>query len=69
MEWDIDQPIVSTKSLHTPYGEQDENGTDLSLIRLCLKQTPLARIRIADRARRGVLKLRQDVQRQRQEPA
>ena len=37
------------------YGEQDENGIDLSLIRENLKLTPLERIRKADAARRQAL--------------
>ncbi len=39
------------------YGEQDENGVDLSLIRENLKLTPLERIRKADAARRQTLRL------------
>ncbi len=39
------------------YGEQDENGIDLSLIRENLKLTPLERIRKGDAARRQVLRL------------
>ena len=39
------------------YGEQDENGIDLSLIRENLRLTPLERIRKADVARRQTLKL------------
>jgi hypothetical protein len=31
------------------YGEQDENGVDLSLIRENLKKTPTQRLRDADR--------------------
>lgn len=34
------------------YGEQDENGVDLSLIKSNLELTPLERIRRGDRARR-----------------
>ena len=41
------------------YGEQDENGIDLSLIRENLKLTPLERIRKGDRARRQALRLRE----------
>jgi len=37
------------------YGEQDENGVDLSVIRENLKLTPLERIRRADAARRQAL--------------
>jgi hypothetical protein len=39
------------------YGEQDENGIDLSLIRENLKLTPLERIRRGDQARRQMLRL------------
>ncbi len=39
------------------YGEQDENGIDLSLIRENLRLTPLERVRKADAARRQALKL------------
>ncbi len=39
------------------YGEQDENGVDLSLIRENLKLTPLERIRKGDAARRQALLL------------
>jgi hypothetical protein len=45
------------------YGEQDENGVDLSLIRQMLKLTPLERARRADRARRDTLRLREHAQR------
>ncbi len=41
----------------TWYGEQDENGVDLSLIRANLKLTPLERIRRGDRARRDALRM------------
>lgn len=44
------------------YGEQDENGIDLSLIRENLKLTPEERIRKGDRARRQALKLRKQAQ-------
>lgn len=39
------------------YGEQDENGVDLSLIRENLKLTPLERIRKAEAARIETLRL------------
>ncbi len=39
------------------YGEQDENGIELSLIRENLRLTPLERIRKADAARRQALRL------------
>ncbi|GMU83296.1 MAG: hypothetical protein AMXMBFR47_31660 [Planctomycetota bacterium] len=43
----------------TWYGEQDESGVDLSLIRENLKLTPLERIRRGDRARRDALRVRE----------
>jgi hypothetical protein len=39
------------------YGEQDENGVDLSLIRANLNLTPEERLLQGDRARRGALEL------------
>jgi hypothetical protein len=39
------------------YGEQDENGIDLSLIRANLKLTPLERVRLGDIARRRALEM------------
>lgn len=41
------------------YGEQDENGVDLSLIRSILQLTPTERIRRSDQARRDALRLRE----------
>ncbi|HWE93849.1 MAG TPA: hypothetical protein VG269_07805 [Tepidisphaeraceae bacterium] len=64
---DEDQPIVSTKSLQTPYGEQDENGTDLSLIRWMLSLTPEQRLLEGDRARRNTLRMMEYGRRARQE--
>lgn len=40
-----------------PYGEQDENGVDLSLIRENLKLSPLERIRKAEAASQEALRL------------
>ena len=54
---DDDEIITSTKSIQTPYGEQDENGTDLSLIRVNLRLTPARRLLQGDEARRGALQL------------
>lgn len=48
------------------YGEQDENGIDLSLIRENLMLTPLERIRKADAARRQALLLMEHGQRHRE---
>jgi hypothetical protein len=39
------------------YGEQDENGVDLSLIRQNLELSPKERLLRGDRARRGALQL------------
>jgi hypothetical protein len=46
----------------TWYGEQDENGVDLSLIRENLKLTPLERLRKADRGARDALRIRKLMQ-------
>jgi hypothetical protein len=39
------------------YGDHDENGVDLSLLRANLRLTPLERIRKGDAARRQAIKL------------
>lgn len=41
------------------YGEQDENGVDLSLIRELLKLSPEERLRRSDQACQDVLRLQQ----------
>lgn len=61
-----DAPISSTRSIHTPYGEQDENGTDLSLIRWLLTLSPAERLMWGDRARDDALRLQEFGRRQRQ---
>lgn len=66
---DLDFPIESTRSIQTPYGEQDENGTDLSLIREMLRRTPAERLLIGDEARRGALRLLEYGRAKRKEPA
>jgi hypothetical protein len=48
------------------YGEQDENGVDLSLIRDNLKLIPAERPRRGDRARRNALRLLEYGRRQRE---
>lgn len=48
------------------YGEQDENGVDLSLIRALLRLTPTERLRRADRARKDALRLLEHGRRNRQ---
>ena len=49
------------------YGEQDENGIDLSLIRENLKLTPSQRLVRGDRARQNALQLLEHGRRQRDE--
>ncbi len=49
------------------YGEQDENGVDLSLIRANLRLSPESRLQAGDRARRGALELHEYGRRHRQE--
>ena len=51
------------------YGEQDEQGVDLSLIRELLKLSPTERVRRADRARRDALRLMEYGRRYREERA
>lgn len=51
------------------YGEQDENGVDLSLIRDNLRRTPAERVRQADKARRDYLRLREYGRRNREKRA
>jgi len=45
------------------YGEQDENGVDLSLIRENLKLTPQERLRKASRISRALREMQQRVKR------
>ena len=55
---DVDgPPINSTRSVMTPYGEQDENGTDLSLIRANLRLPPAERLLKSYYGSRGILQL------------
>ena len=58
-----DEPITSTRSIQTPYGEQDENGTDLSLIRMLLAMSPQERLRQMDAATTDMLYLRKHARR------
>ena len=53
----------------TYYGEQDENGVDLSLIRANLRLTPTQRVRQAERAARDTQRLMENARRNRQEQA
>jgi hypothetical protein len=45
------------------YGEQDENGVDLSLIRENLKLTPEERLIKGDKARRAAIEMREKARR------
>lgn len=45
------------------YGEQDENGVDLSLIRGNLRRTPTERLRLGDRATSDQIWIRQHARR------
>ena len=56
-------PISNTPA---DYGEQDENGIDLSLIRRNLRLSPTERIRRAERESKGLLHLREYVRRNRE---
>ncbi len=49
----------SVTSSHLDYGEQDQNGVDLSLIRRNLRLTPRERLRRADGEARALLRLRE----------
>ncbi|HXE52684.1 MAG TPA: hypothetical protein VN541_06690 [Tepidisphaeraceae bacterium] len=63
MEFDPDELITSTRSIMTPYGEQDENGTDLSLIREALRLSPLERLQRMDQATTDALRIREHARR------
>ena len=45
------------------YGDQDENGVDLSILRRNLKLTPTERLRRGDRATQDALRIRKNVKR------
>jgi len=64
-----DAPIVSTRSIQTPYGEQDENGADLSLIRENLRLSPAERLRRGDDATTSALILRTHARRVKPNPS
>jgi hypothetical protein len=61
---DKDKLPVSRSSVN--YGEQDENGVDLSLIRRNLRLSPAERLRRAEKESKGLLRLRQYVRRDRE---
>ncbi len=62
-------PARAWRSGPNDYGEQDENGVDLSLIRENLKLTPLERLRRAELARRQTLRLLEYGRRHREDSA
>jgi hypothetical protein len=47
------------------YGEQDENGVDLSVIRRNLRLSPVERVRRAEKQSKGLLQLRRHAGRDR----
>ena len=51
--------------LRSDYGEQDENGVDLSLIRRNLRLSPTERIRRAEKESKGLLGLQEYVREKR----
>lgn len=53
----VEVSLVSPSGVPSTFGDYDENGVDLSLIRENLRLTPLERVRKADRARRQTLAL------------
>ena len=58
---------MATSTSEKWYGEQDDNGVDLSLIRELLKLSPLERVRRGDKAKKDALRLREHGRRERQE--
>jgi hypothetical protein len=52
-------PAVRRIAAHPDFPEQDDYGVDLSLLRAGLRLTPLERVRLAERYRIGVLRVRQ----------
>lgn len=56
---DLSDIVMNPRPRMTPYGEQDENGVDVSLIRVNLRLTPLERIRQGDEMMRQALRLRE----------
>lgn len=57
------EPIPCPLHNRLDYGEQDENGVDLSLIREALKLTPQQRLRYACEAADGMMQLREHARR------
>ncbi len=58
-ELSFEQMVANSRNIRqTPYGLQDGNGVDVSLIRENLKLTPLERLRKGDRATRDCERIR-----------
>jgi len=62
---DMDRKGAQKTSQARSYGEQDENGVDLSLIRELLQLAPVDRLRRMDRATTDALRLRKYAREQR----
>jgi hypothetical protein len=60
---DLSDICRNPKPRWTPYGEQDDNGVDVSLIRANLKLTPTQRLRQADRETTALLRMRRHARR------
>ena len=58
----IEEYILKNCGRHQ-YGEQDENGVDLSLIRAQLARDPIERVRYMDHQRVTLLELRKNARR------
>lgn len=54
--------------LATWYGDQDENGVDLTLIRELRRLSPVERLQRAEKAKRDALRLLEYGRRNREEP-
>jgi hypothetical protein len=55
---DLSDIVMNPQPRMTPYGEQDDNGVDLSLIRANLRLSPLERALANYRGARQLLELR-----------
>jgi hypothetical protein len=59
---DFEELVKNSRSvLHTPYGLQDANGVDLTLIEQALSLSPLERLRRMDRAARDIERIHRHV--------
>jgi hypothetical protein len=57
VQCDLSDVVLNPIPRMTPYGEQDDNGVDVSLIRSNLRLSPADRIRQNRRASAGVVEL------------